>query len=209
MQHIWYVLGILFGRVTLLTNERKVPAREHPRRLEPIHNWSPTSDFVVIPTSTSGLRSRQKADSHSKGKSSSGSNGSNGSNAQPSANCNRFSWPDRIFACSGRGKSGSIAELRYGLEARLTMFLQYEDYIKQSWVLPDVNENSHFFLLSLTDQSALLNLSNDYASCSEVAETETWLDLSTPTILVEQSGEYIVQITEAGINISNAPLQES
>lgn len=212
MPHIWFVMESMSLRMIFFTNERKITAREHPQLLEPVYNWSPTSDFVVIPTSTGGTRSRRKADGlkngDPKGKSSK-SNGSSSIEVQPPAHEDGFLWPDRIFACSGKGRNGSIAEIRYGLESRHGLVIEYEGYIKQSWVLPDTDENGLFFVLSLVEQSALLHLSSDYTSVPEVEQTETWLDLSSSTILVEQSGEFIVQVTEAGINISNVALQES
>lgn len=131
----------------------------------------------------------------------------NGKSVRASVSGGRdFSWPDRIFACSGRGKNGAIVELRYGLEARIDLCIDCEDETtRKSWVFTDAIDDGLFFLVSSPEHSTLLHLSNDRSNCPSIFQDSTWLDLSSPTILAEQYGDFIVQVSESGTLVCNLP----
>lgn len=114
--------------------------------------------------------------------------------------------PDRIFTCVGKGITSTIAEFRYGLEARIGLNTDYETPILQSWVLPaefEATEDNDtcLFLLSMGDSSAVLSLSGDAAEIVELDESATRFDLRHRTIAVVAQETAIVQVTEGTIGV--------
>lgn len=185
---------------------KKLIARKDPQKHTSIANWTPTPDFVIVPDTRSRYKANISKRSESNGKAVK-VNGTNGTKTHLATHENNFTWPDRIFACTGRGKNGAISEVRYGLEAQIGLETPYEDrLIREIWSLPDEISDGVFFLLSLATHSALLHLASDALAIYEVEDTLTWLDLSSPTLLAEQIGNYIIQVTEVGFTISSFPV---
>ncbi|KAG4443770.1 hypothetical protein IFR05_000761 [Cadophora sp. M221] len=163
-------------------------ARKNPVLTEPIPNWSPAHDFVTTykPRSpeltVNGAGLRQDSEPVPK--------------------------PDRIFACVGKGSKGGITELRYGYEANIGLEVDYDSTIMDAWALSpscDVSgENDpYIFVLSMGDRSAVLHLSGDASEIVELEEDATKLDLSHRTIVAVTHGQYIIQVTEKTIVVTN------
>ncbi|CZR62372.1 uncharacterized protein PAC_12269 [Phialocephala subalpina] len=162
-----------------------VEARGLPIPVEPVQNWTPAHDFVTTYASSS-----EEARVNGKG----------------SRNKEVVPKPDRIFACVGKGITSTIAEFRYGLEARIGLNTDYETPILQSWVLPaefEATEDNDtcLFLLSMGDSSAVLSLSGDAAEIVELDESATRFDLRHRTIAVVAQETAIVQVTEGTIGV--------
>ncbi|CAJ2514245.1 Uu.00g023640.m01.CDS01 [Anthostomella pinea] len=157
--------------------------RETLQPIGTIPNWSPTVDFVVTPGPFTGANEEL---TRSRGSTSS---------------TRKVTRPDRVFACSGRGTSGAIIELRYGIEAKIGLDLTYISPIKQCWALPtcydDTLDDGFFMLLGLPDSSAILHVSQDLSDVSERAQSAVKLDLSSATLAAYEGDGIVVQITTA------------
>lgn len=162
-------------------------AREAIQLHEPIQNWTPAQDFVIV-------------NSHEDSKLS-----------DPESKYDRvatkFSRPDRIFSCIGKGNSSAIAEFRFGLEAKIGLITEYDTAINQSWVLHNLGSsgddisNETLFLLALDDSSSVLRLASDGSAITELDEDSTKFDLNHRTIAVFQRGEWTIQVTEKSIMV--------
>ena len=113
--------------------------------------------------------------------------------------------PDSIFTCVGKGSNGAITELRHGLEARIGLFMDYEQPITQAWPLSSLSfsydgESSHF-LLSFVESSVVIRMSSDEASIEVVDSEDLGLDLIHRTIEVLSQGVVTIQVTEQSIVI--------
>jgi hypothetical protein len=111
--------------------------------------------------------------------------------------------PDRIFVCAGKGVNGAIVELRYGLEAKLALSVEYPTHILEAWTLcpssdsPGTIDDS-LFLLSLGDRSAVLRLSADAKEIND-DEENTKFDLRYRTITASMCQSCTIQVTEQSI----------
>ncbi|KAI0478994.1 mono-functional DNA-alkylating methyl methanesulfonate N-term-domain-containing protein [Xylariaceae sp. FL0804] len=155
-----------------------------------IPNWSPTVDFVVIKDPSVDAREEHQ--------------GSHTSTPLPSRATQNSLAPDRLFACSGRGARGSIAEIRFGIEAKIGSVLPYSSPIKRCWVLPSMNytDGGYFsMLLALPNASAVLRMSLDLSNVTEENESETSFDVTSPTLAAYTSGDVVVQVTATRITI--------
>ena len=110
-----------------------------------------------------------------------------------------------IFTTSGRSPYGGISELRHGLDARLGVVFESEEFssVTGMWPLPIRTVNGLFFILSFPLRSALLHLSGnasdmepnyDEANCGIHFASETLLASVIP-------GDKIVQICRRSIAI--------
>jgi hypothetical protein len=117
---------------------------------------------------------------------------------------NAFSQqPDRIFACAGKGVNGAIVELRYGLEAKLALSVEYPAHILEAWAFSPTYESPEsadesLFLLSLGDRSAVLRLSADAKDISD-DENNTMFELRYRTVTAGICQGYMTQVTEQSI----------
>ncbi|KAI1113800.1 hypothetical protein F5Y14DRAFT_416625 [Nemania sp. NC0429] len=161
-----------------------VVARQEPKRIGSLPNWSPTTDLVLLSETSRYL----KSDSGVPAK-------------QPAAFeeiQNHVLPPDRIFACSGRGLSGAIIELRSGIEAKIGLDLSYPTPIKRCWAVPSFDATSEagfFMLLALPHSSALLHISHDFSEVTERVQNEVKFDLLSTTLAVQVLQDTIIQIT--------------
>lgn len=117
--------------------------------------------------------------------------------------------PDRVFACVGRGSTGSVAELRHGFEAKLGLEVDYPTYILEAWALSsfgsDADDDGSLFLLSLPDRSAVLRLSGDASAITD-DEENTQFDLRYRTITASMHRSHTIQVTEQSIVAINGAL---
>lgn len=106
--------------------------------------------------------------------------------------------PEKMFTCIGRGASGAIAEMRYGIEAKIGLDLLYDLPIKRCWAVPSFDNTqvaSFFLLLSLPGNSALLQISEDLAEVTEKSQETVDFDLLSPTLAVDIRKDLVIQIT--------------
>ncbi|KAH6659037.1 mono-functional DNA-alkylating methyl methanesulfonate N-term-domain-containing protein [Truncatella angustata] len=159
--------------------------REAPRNIGTIRNWSPTVDI----TSTNvGLDARPSR-TRTRGNPESGI----------------FLKSDRIFACSGRGQTGTIVELRYGFEAKVGPEMDCGDPIKQCWVLdsPDSESDAEFYLLvAFPDRSDVFHVNVDTSKAEPQIQEEVPYDLSSTTLAaLEIDGGTVVQVTTGSVTV--------
>lgn len=155
-------------------------ARQPPRCIQSIPNWSPVLDSVV-------LESQELKD--------------NTTTRQASF------FGDRIFACSGPPiGNGAIHELRHGLEARIGLMIEQEDpsSILNLWVIPDALSEGTLFFSSTPDSSSVLFMSEDaHGEIYAIDEKTSGADLGTQTLAAGSTPDGVmVQITSSSINLS-------
>ncbi|KAI0100845.1 hypothetical protein GGR51DRAFT_340203 [Nemania sp. FL0031] len=161
-----------------------VKPRKNPKHLGPLLNWSPTIDLVL----TKDANTYSKSDNRKSSKRPVLAEKARG----------HMLAPERAFACSGRGFSGAIVELRYGIQAKIGLDLLYSSPIKKCWAIPSFDDTSvaaFFMLLSLPETSALLHISHDFSEVSEKSQNEVKFDLLSPTLAVYVSKDIVIQIT--------------
>ncbi|KAI0198950.1 mono-functional DNA-alkylating methyl methanesulfonate N-term-domain-containing protein [Astrocystis sublimbata] len=152
-----------------------VNPRETPKRVGSLPSWSPTVDLVLA-TDRKQL-SRQSASKKAH---------------------DHMLEPDRMFASSGRDTHGAIVEVRYGIQAKIGLDLQYPSRIKECWVIPSFDstpEAGFQILLALPESSALLHISHDLTEVSEQAQESVDFDLLSTTLACHISPDLMIQIT--------------
>ncbi|KAI0520793.1 mono-functional DNA-alkylating methyl methanesulfonate N-term-domain-containing protein [Xylaria bambusicola] len=150
-------------------------ARRDPKRIGQLLNWSPTVDMLL----TKPEKLSKRPSSTEKGTSSVSASG-------------------RIFACSGRDRSGAIVELRYGIEGKIGLDLLYTSPIKRCWAVPSLDSATRggfFMLLALPENSAVLHISQDLSEVSEKDHGEVMFDLLSTTLAVHVSRDTVIQVT--------------
>ena len=114
-----------------------------------------------------------------------------------------FGTPDKIFATTGRGLKGTVAEYRYGLQADIGLDLEYGLPIRRGWLLPadfDSDDDDYHVLLSMPDRTSALRLGESMSQVDEVDPETVAYDLSSRTLLAAKiSTCMVVQVTENGI----------
>ncbi|KAK7957135.1 uncharacterized protein PG986_006357 [Apiospora aurea] len=158
-----------------------IEARERPRQIGTIPNWSPTVDLATTKTSvTTKSKRRGNTDTQT------------------------AYQQDRIFACSGRGKAGSITEFRYGLEASIGLETDFEIPVKHCWPIPLPNYQSHgglHLLLSSPNKSDILYISDDFFQAELMTQHMVPYDLSSSTLACATSDDITVQVTAGALTI--------
>ncbi|KAK8091161.1 mono-functional DNA-alkylating methyl methanesulfonate N-term-domain-containing protein [Apiospora phragmitis] len=158
-----------------------IEARERPRQIGTIPNWSPTVDLATTKTSVN-TKSKRRGNTDT-----------------------QMSYQqDRIFACSGRGKSGSITEFRYGLEASIGLETDFEIPVKHCWPVPLPNYLRHgglHLLLSSPNKSDLLFISDDFCQAELMIQQAVPYDLSSSTLACSASDGITVQVTAGALTI--------
>ncbi|KAI0394367.1 hypothetical protein F5Y17DRAFT_428117 [Xylariaceae sp. FL0594] len=170
-----------------------VRPREIITPVDKILNWSPTTDMVLLTRSNEDTKADQSRVSRK---------------PRPTEKARARSMPpDRVFSCMGRGTTGAIVELRYGMQANIGLDLAYPSLIRRCWAIPnfeDVVNPGFFMLLSLPDRSALLHISHDHTEVSERDQGSSSLDLLSPTLAVHVSENLVIQITTANVTLISA-----
>ncbi|KAI1498641.1 mono-functional DNA-alkylating methyl methanesulfonate N-term-domain-containing protein [Biscogniauxia marginata] len=167
-----------------------IMAREHPQRIGPIPNWSPTVDLVVTSDAIRGAGEEQDKSLRT--------------TSLASKVATTWLKPDRLFACSGRGMMGAITELRYGIQAKIGLDLKYSSPIKQCWplsIFDNTMDDGFLMLLALPNRSAILHFSLGFSEVSEKAQDAVQFDLSSTTLAACQTTTMTIQITAAYITI--------
>ncbi|RKF73165.1 putative thermotolerance protein [Golovinomyces cichoracearum] len=160
-------------------------ARKKIQLCQPITSWHPTYDFVT----TSPY---QESGTLAKGKNS------------PSLK-KKFPQPNRIFTCGGKGRNGVITELQHGIEAKISLYSEYDSSASKSWVFHESvgnyvdNLGRKLFLLDLGNSSAVLQLDRDGTGLNELDGDLTKFDLRYRTVTALQKNTHIIQVTEKSI----------
>ncbi|KAK8011479.1 mono-functional DNA-alkylating methyl methanesulfonate N-term-domain-containing protein [Apiospora arundinis] len=158
-----------------------IEARERPKQIGTIPNWSPTVDIATT-KSVISTKSKRRGNPDSQ----------------------TAYQQDRIFACSGRGKSGSITEFRHGLEASIGLEMDYEIPVKHCWPVPlpdhEVDGGLHL-LLSSPNRSDLLFISDDFTQAELTAQLDVPYDLSSSTLACSVTDGSAIQVTAGALTI--------
>lgn len=112
--------------------------------------------------------------------------------------------PDKVFTCSGRGITGTITELRHGIQARIGLEIMYSSIIRQCWAISDFDgtvEDGFFLLLALPNGSAVLHLHGDLSEPSEREHDTIPYDLTSTTLAAQEANDTIVQVTTNYITV--------
>ncbi|KAI1825910.1 hypothetical protein F4861DRAFT_142802 [Xylaria intraflava] len=166
-----------------------VQARQNPKRIGPLPNWSPTIDLVLMKDAGSNARSDHTLSKQS---------------LLAEKMQEHTLAPERIFACSGRDVFGAIIELRYGIQAKIGLDLLYPTPIKRCWAIPCFEgtlEAGFLMLLALPENSALLHISHDLSEVSEKSQDMIDFDLLSTTLAVYVSKDIVIQITATQVTI--------
>lgn len=107
---------------------------------------------------------------------------------------------DRMYACTGRGEHGAVAEIRYGLQGQIKGSAEYLPGIRNVWILPNAGGLGYFLLCSFSDRSTMCFL-NYYGKWEDINEDEL-LDMKQTTIAAAAVGERSVQITPNAVNVN-------
>ncbi|KAI1265782.1 hypothetical protein F5Y18DRAFT_46987 [Xylariaceae sp. FL1019] len=157
-----------------------VEARKCLEEVGPLLSWSPTVDFAV----TGDVSSTQQAPADKV-------------NAQQET-------PEKVYMCSGTGASGSILEMRYGIQAKIGLDLEYPSPIRHGWVISKyeaIPDDGFWILLALPEHSTLLEISHDFSEVSEKDTHTTGFDMSSVTLAVHVATDFVVQVTTTGITV--------
>ncbi|KAI0165679.1 hypothetical protein GGR57DRAFT_497155 [Xylariaceae sp. FL1272] len=158
----------------------KVEPRKSLQEVGPLLSWSPTVDFAV----TGDASSRQQAPADKA--------------------YDQRQTPEKAFICSGTGGSGSILEMRYGIQAKIGLDLEYPSPIRHGWVISKyeaIPEDGFWILLALPDHSTILQISHDFSEVSEKDTDTTGFDLSSVTLAVHVATNFVVQVTTNCITV--------
>ncbi|KAI0021260.1 mono-functional DNA-alkylating methyl methanesulfonate N-term-domain-containing protein [Xylariomycetidae sp. FL0641] len=162
-----------------------VTARRTGQRIGPIFNWSPTVDFVVV-------------------KSPAKSTSEDSTRVLKPTGPNSNLRPDKIFACSGRGELGAIAEFRFGIEANIYLDALCDAQVKQCWAIPALQErgtDGFDMLLALPNISTVVSISRDLSEYSVKTQEEVPFDLSSTTLTAHATKDMVIQVTTARITV--------
>ncbi|EME86384.1 uncharacterized protein MYCFIDRAFT_214228 [Pseudocercospora fijiensis CIRAD86] len=113
---------------------------------------------------------------------------------------------ESVLVTSGKQPFGTITEIRRGVEARLSVFLELEGLrtVTDVWVLPDLSLGATVIVLSCPDSTRLLAAGVDFESLDEVGDglafDSRWKTLAAGLT----SSAHLVQITERTICASTA-----
>lgn len=107
---------------------------------------------------------------------------------------------DRMYACTGRGEHGAIAEIRYGIPALIRSSAEYLPGIRNIWILPDEQRIGFFLLCAFPDRSTLCFL-NHHWEWEDVSELEL-LDMFNTTLAASVVSGRSVQITPKAVNVN-------
>ncbi|KAI9672529.1 MAG: hypothetical protein M1817_003295 [Caeruleum heppii] len=155
--------------------------QSQPECTELLANWTPVIEFVTVDTSPRPALPR-------------GRGGLEDEDA-------KLASRERLFACTGRGDSGAVTEIRRGLEARIGTIGPFLAGASDIWSLPDAGETGIFLLIGFPVCAELLYISADL----EVSETDVeagGLALDVRTLTATGFGTSAVQVTTAGIHVS-------
>jgi len=166
-----------------------MPSRKTPSKIGTVPNWTPAIDFATTYERTS----RNRRD---------GTGSDRKTSAREPGVVGRS---DRIFGVSRRGSTGAITEYRYGLQASISLFLEYGAPTKRSWVFP-AHAGGAFsgmdLLLALPDSSAVLHLPEEFSEATVPDAVQTKYDMASRTLAASRlSDQAIVQITEVAVTI--------
>ncbi|EAS33977.3 uncharacterized protein CIMG_05001 [Coccidioides immitis RS] len=158
--------------------------RKPLRCIQRIPNWAPTLDSIIV----KGPVQRNPPVSQTEFRT-----------AGPSY--------DRIFTCSGAGsRPGAIAELRYGLEARIGLVVDQEDssIIIDLWAIPNEFTGGTFCLISNPMSSSLISIPIEATEdLYALDEESSGLNLSSPTLAASRTAnQMVIQVTDVSINLT-------
>lgn len=170
----------------------KVLPRSKLQTIKKIPNWAPMVDLTVM---QHAYRSDQRKIGGNTRELTSGSR-------------EHAVWPDRLFACSGKGRSGVITEFRQGLQARIGLEIGYSAVIRQCWVITSSHALAHdsiFLLLALPDSSAVLRIpeSGDEQGY-ELSDADVAWDLTLRTLAFVEHDETSIQVTTQSVTVTSS-----
>lgn len=150
-------------------------------------NWSPVLDFVTSdPNASWNPDPVNRAQRHASAFS--------GSRAR-----------DQMFCISGRGKQGSVTEIRYGIAANIGWEIPYDSHVQRAWVfeanLPGVGP-VHLLLLTLPEATDVLQVVQGSLEISRADFEELRFDTASRTLAAGlSSDDSIIQVTETSVTL--------
>ncbi|PNP57302.1 hypothetical protein FNYG_15259 [Fusarium nygamai] len=157
--------------------------RKDPQQVSIIPNWSPVVDLVTTDTNPSWRSDSRRKDLSTKRRVS--------SNPRPKS--------DRIFCTSGRGPRSSLTELRWGIQARIGLEFDHDQYVRQSWMFPveAQGDRSFYVILSLPHSTDVLHFPADLSNANALSPDACPFDTSSRTISAFQTEQaVIIQVSE-------------
>ncbi|KAK3318348.1 mono-functional DNA-alkylating methyl methanesulfonate N-term-domain-containing protein [Apodospora peruviana] len=180
-----YVDSLLFGGDTGPGAVWRVPPRDTLQLLGTLPTMAPTVDFVTTDEfSTWNQRISTRG------------------NKTMSLQEHTPKRRHRIFAASGRGKKGAIAEIRFGLGAEIDLEFEFGPGIKQTWLFPSqLHDGLGGFdlLVSMPNSSSVLHFPEDFSEVSELDPSAVPYELSCSTLAFNYSDNHLVHITQHSV----------
>ncbi|CAH0059660.1 unnamed protein product [Clonostachys solani] len=175
---------LLFSATDVGFLNTHLEARQEPEKIMVIPNWSPVVDATTTDLNTS-LVSMAPANQH-------------GDNSRG------HETPDRIFLATGRGATGSVTEIRHGIQARIGLDLELGEPVRQAWLFSDdrLGSGSMVAILALPYSTAILSFSSNLEDVVAEPADQTPFDSSTRTLCSARIvSDVIVQVTEETITL--------
>ncbi|OQO02120.1 hypothetical protein B0A48_11672 [Cryoendolithus antarcticus] len=110
---------------------------------------------------------------------------------------------DSIFVTSGRQPYGTVTELRRGLEARLSAYIELEDLrgTVGAWVLPNITTGSVLILLTTPTATRLYDYDLETGVAELDDENARTFDLAQRTLAADMlQNTHLLQVTQNGVN---------
>ncbi|KAH7031003.1 mono-functional DNA-alkylating methyl methanesulfonate N-term-domain-containing protein [Microdochium trichocladiopsis] len=116
--------------------------------------------------------------------------------------------PDRLFGCSGKGRSGVITEFRHGLEAQIGLEMNYPVVIRQCWIVSTTHipvEDSILLLLALPDSTSVLQIqASADGGAYEMSEADVPWDLTARTLAFTEHKGSSIQVTTKSVTVASS-----
>ncbi|CAH0021859.1 unnamed protein product [Clonostachys rhizophaga] len=173
-----------FSDLLIIGGDSGPGARQEPEKIMAIPNWSPVVDATTTDLNTS-LVSVAPANQR----------GDNSRGHKP---------PDRIFLASGRGATGSVTEIRHGIQARIGLDLELGEPVRQVWLFSDdrLESGSMVAILALPYSTAILSFSSNLEDVVAEPADQTPFDSTARTLCSARIvSDVIIQVTEETITI--------
>lgn len=178
----WFALSLRILASANIRFPQLIP-RKDPQQVSIIPNWSPVVDLVTTDTNPSWRSDSRRKDLSTKRRVS--------SNPRPKS--------DRIFCTSGRGPQSSLTELRWGIQARIGLEFDHDQYVRQSWMFPveAQGDRSFYGILSLPHSTDVLHFPADLSNANALSPDACPFDTSSRTISAFQTEQaVIIQVSE-------------
>ncbi|KAF4125290.1 thermotolerance protein [Geosmithia morbida] len=159
----------------------KLAARSELEQISAFSNWSPATDMAM----TNSNRPKVSGFAHG-------------------LDLREQYKPERVFLASGRGATGCLTELRFGLKARIGIDLDIGEIVRQVWLFSDEssNDGAMHAILALPHSTTVLRFESGFADVRAESEETSHFDTTFRTLhAIRTASGSIVQVSEGLITL--------